>query len=189
MWVTCVCNDLYKDSLHLKGNSIEGEFQFHTAFLLLCCPASSLRSQGILHSFSGTETDRIWPYINSLLITKMHTQPSDAFQTHFSEWRDHRETSRSRQRKWGDVSTRWPQLSVSSLILKFDKGTDPNCSRPTRLCFSHLFCHMNGCVQSFIDCVDFCIITVTCSDPSIKTKDFCVTFTRTLSSNFILFLS
>ncbi|XP_033477718.1 adenylate kinase 4, mitochondrial isoform X1 [Epinephelus lanceolatus] len=39
------------------------------------------KSQGILHSFSGTETDRIWPYINSLLITKMDTQPSDAFQT------------------------------------------------------------------------------------------------------------
>ncbi|XP_036971254.1 adenylate kinase 4, mitochondrial isoform X1 [Acanthopagrus latus] len=39
------------------------------------------KSQGILHSFSGTETDRIWPYINSLLNTKMHTQPSDAFQT------------------------------------------------------------------------------------------------------------
>ncbi|XP_076583225.1 adenylate kinase 4, mitochondrial [Chaetodon auriga] len=39
------------------------------------------KSQGILHSFSGTETDRIWPYINSLLSTKMDTQPSDAFQT------------------------------------------------------------------------------------------------------------
>ncbi|KAL7396641.1 hypothetical protein ABVT39_009202 [Epinephelus coioides] len=39
------------------------------------------KSQGILHSFSGTETDRIWPYINSLLTTKMDTQPSDAFQT------------------------------------------------------------------------------------------------------------
>ncbi|KAK2835246.1 hypothetical protein Q5P01_015730 [Channa striata] len=39
------------------------------------------KSQGILHSFSGTETDRIWPYINSLLSTKMHTQPFDARQS------------------------------------------------------------------------------------------------------------
>ncbi|XP_034035454.1 adenylate kinase 4, mitochondrial-like [Thalassophryne amazonica] len=39
------------------------------------------KSQGILHSFSGTETDRIWPYINSLLNSKMHTQPSDAAQS------------------------------------------------------------------------------------------------------------
>ncbi|KAM9383811.1 adenylate kinase 4, mitochondrial isoform 1-T2 [Pholidichthys leucotaenia] len=39
------------------------------------------KSQGILHSFSGTETDRIWPYINSLLRTKMDIQPSDARQT------------------------------------------------------------------------------------------------------------
>ncbi|CAG11594.1 unnamed protein product, partial [Tetraodon nigroviridis] len=30
------------------------------------------KSQGILHSFSGTDTDRIWPYISSLLVTKMH---------------------------------------------------------------------------------------------------------------------
>ena len=29
------------------------------------------RSKGILHTFSGTETDRIWPYINSLLSTKI----------------------------------------------------------------------------------------------------------------------
>ncbi|XP_072245207.1 adenylate kinase 4, mitochondrial [Leuresthes tenuis] len=39
------------------------------------------KSQGILHSFSGTETDRIWPYINSLLSNKMHTLPLDAHQT------------------------------------------------------------------------------------------------------------
>ncbi|KAI4829393.1 hypothetical protein CesoFtcFv8_004870 [Champsocephalus esox] len=39
------------------------------------------KSQGILHAVSGTETDRIWPYINSLLSAKMHMQPSDAFQT------------------------------------------------------------------------------------------------------------
>uniref|UniRef100_A0A1A7YUS6 GTP:AMP phosphotransferase AK3, mitochondrial n=1 Tax=Iconisemion striatum TaxID=60296 RepID=A0A1A7YUS6_9TELE len=39
------------------------------------------KSQGILHSFSGTDTDKIWPYINSLLSTKMHTQPSEAHQT------------------------------------------------------------------------------------------------------------
>ncbi|XP_075944443.1 adenylate kinase 4, mitochondrial isoform X2 [Anarhichas minor] len=39
------------------------------------------KSQGILHSFSGTDTDRIWPYINSLLSTKMHTQSSNSFQT------------------------------------------------------------------------------------------------------------
>lgn len=31
------------------------------------------KSQGVLHSFSGTETDRIWPYINSLLTAKMQT--------------------------------------------------------------------------------------------------------------------
>ncbi|XP_068599293.1 adenylate kinase 4, mitochondrial [Brachionichthys hirsutus] len=36
---------------------------------------------GILHSFSGTETDRIWPYINSLLSAKMHIQPTVAFQS------------------------------------------------------------------------------------------------------------
>ncbi|KAM9797319.1 adenylate kinase 4, mitochondrial [Syngnathus typhle] len=39
------------------------------------------KSQGILHSFSGTETDRIWPYINSLLGTKMHIQPLDERQS------------------------------------------------------------------------------------------------------------
>ncbi|XP_017276051.1 adenylate kinase 4, mitochondrial [Kryptolebias marmoratus] len=39
------------------------------------------KSQGILHSFSGTETDKIWPYINSLLSTKMHIQPSHNRQT------------------------------------------------------------------------------------------------------------
>ncbi|XP_028260409.1 adenylate kinase 4, mitochondrial [Parambassis ranga] len=39
------------------------------------------KSQGILHSFSGTETDRIWPYINSLLTNKMHNQPSDTRQS------------------------------------------------------------------------------------------------------------
>ncbi|XP_061884250.1 adenylate kinase 4, mitochondrial isoform X1 [Entelurus aequoreus] len=38
------------------------------------------KSQGILHSFSGTETDRIWPYINSLL-SKMHTKPLHACQS------------------------------------------------------------------------------------------------------------
>ncbi|XP_053710842.1 adenylate kinase 4, mitochondrial isoform X1 [Synchiropus splendidus] len=38
------------------------------------------KSQGILHSFSGTETDRIWPYINSLLSSKMQAQPSDVCQ-------------------------------------------------------------------------------------------------------------
>ncbi|XP_028300367.1 adenylate kinase 4, mitochondrial [Gouania willdenowi] len=39
------------------------------------------KSQGILHTFSGTDTDSIWPYINSLLSTKLHMQPADAFQT------------------------------------------------------------------------------------------------------------
>ncbi|KAG9351035.1 hypothetical protein JZ751_024925 [Albula glossodonta] len=29
------------------------------------------KKQGILHSFSGTETDKIWPYISSLLSTKV----------------------------------------------------------------------------------------------------------------------
>lgn len=29
------------------------------------------REKGILHSFSGTETDKIWPYINSLLSAKI----------------------------------------------------------------------------------------------------------------------
>ncbi|KPP76196.1 adenylate kinase 4, mitochondrial-like [Scleropages formosus] len=29
------------------------------------------RAKGILHSFSGTETDKIWPYISSLLGTKI----------------------------------------------------------------------------------------------------------------------
>ncbi|KAM3620506.1 uncharacterized protein V6R79_024631 [Siganus canaliculatus] len=38
------------------------------------------KSQGILHSFSGTETDRIWPYINSLLSAKMDPPPPDAVQ-------------------------------------------------------------------------------------------------------------
>ncbi|XP_029355701.1 adenylate kinase 4, mitochondrial isoform X2 [Echeneis naucrates] len=39
------------------------------------------KSQGVLHSFSGTDTDKIWPYINSLLSTKMQMQPSEAHQT------------------------------------------------------------------------------------------------------------
>ncbi|CAG5863395.1 adenylate kinase 4, mitochondrial isoform 1-T2 [Menidia menidia] len=39
------------------------------------------KSLGILHSFSGTETDRIWPYINSLLSNKMHTLAQDAHQS------------------------------------------------------------------------------------------------------------
>ncbi|CDQ93444.1 unnamed protein product [Oncorhynchus mykiss] len=33
------------------------------------------KSKGILHTFSGTETDRIWPYINSLLSTKIPSRP------------------------------------------------------------------------------------------------------------------
>lgn len=33
------------------------------------------RSKGILHTFSGTETDKIWPYINSLLSTKIPSRP------------------------------------------------------------------------------------------------------------------
>lgn len=61
-------------------------FNQKTLFVLLCL----LRSQGILHSFSGTDTDRIWPYINSLLITKIHTPPSDDVQTqtHWHLWRE-----------------------------------------------------------------------------------------------------
>uniref|UniRef100_A0A8C7ZEY1 GTP:AMP phosphotransferase AK3, mitochondrial n=2 Tax=Oryzias sinensis TaxID=183150 RepID=A0A8C7ZEY1_9TELE len=39
------------------------------------------KTQGILHSFSGTETNKIWPYINSLLSTKLNRQLSDAHQT------------------------------------------------------------------------------------------------------------
>ncbi|KAM3876558.1 adenylate kinase 4, mitochondrial [Diretmus argenteus] len=39
------------------------------------------KSQGILHAFSGTETDRIWPYISSLLSSKMHTQPPNSCHT------------------------------------------------------------------------------------------------------------
>lgn len=123
------------------------------SFVLICSLDSSLRSQGILHSFSGTETDRIWPYINSLLSTKMHIQPSNVFQTqtpwHSSEWKDQRETSRSRQKKWGDVSTCWPQLWASSLITKFrvmDKDTDQKSRfSPTCLWFSHLLVQMNAC--------------------------------------------
>ncbi|KAM6962716.1 adenylate kinase 4, mitochondrial [Aplochiton taeniatus] len=37
------------------------------------------KAKGILHSFSGTDTDRIWPYISSLL-SKIHTQQTDACQ-------------------------------------------------------------------------------------------------------------
>uniref|UniRef100_A0A3B4B1D6 Adenylate kinase active site lid domain-containing protein n=1 Tax=Periophthalmus magnuspinnatus TaxID=409849 RepID=A0A3B4B1D6_9GOBI len=36
------------------------------------------KSQGILHSFSGTDTDRIWPYMNSILSAKLpglHSEP------------------------------------------------------------------------------------------------------------------
>lgn len=39
------------------------------------------KSQGILHSFSGTDTDRIWPYINSMLSTKLPGPPSESQQT------------------------------------------------------------------------------------------------------------
>lgn len=39
------------------------------------------KAQGILHSFSGTDTDRIWPYINSILSTKLPAQPSESHQT------------------------------------------------------------------------------------------------------------
>uniref|UniRef100_A0A672Z517 GTP:AMP phosphotransferase AK3, mitochondrial n=1 Tax=Sphaeramia orbicularis TaxID=375764 RepID=A0A672Z517_9TELE len=39
------------------------------------------KSLGILHSFSGTDTDRIWPYINTVLTNKMDTPHSDARQT------------------------------------------------------------------------------------------------------------
>ncbi|CAL8270454.1 unnamed protein product [Arctogadus glacialis] len=42
-------------------------------------PLGSL-SQGILYQFSGTDTDRIWPYISSLLSTKISTQPLDTCQ-------------------------------------------------------------------------------------------------------------
>ncbi|KAK3556760.1 hypothetical protein QTP70_016694 [Hemibagrus guttatus] len=36
------------------------------------------RAKGILHMFSDTETDRIWPYISSLLSTKIPTDLGDA---------------------------------------------------------------------------------------------------------------
>lgn len=39
------------------------------------------KAQGILHSFSGTDTDRIWPFINTLLSTKLPTQPSESYQS------------------------------------------------------------------------------------------------------------
>ncbi|CAN9500885.1 unnamed protein product [Ophioblennius macclurei] len=39
------------------------------------------KSQGVLYSFSGTDTDRIWPYINTLLSTKLDMEPSDTCQT------------------------------------------------------------------------------------------------------------
>lgn len=39
------------------------------------------KSQGILHSFSGTDTDRIWPYINSVLSTKLAARPTEKQQT------------------------------------------------------------------------------------------------------------
>lgn len=38
------------------------------------------KSLGILHQFSGTDTNRIWPHINSLLSTKIHTPPLTACQ-------------------------------------------------------------------------------------------------------------
>ncbi|XP_059922324.1 adenylate kinase 4, mitochondrial isoform X5 [Gadus macrocephalus] len=38
------------------------------------------KSKGILYQFSGTDTDRIWPYISSLLSTKIPTQPLDTCQ-------------------------------------------------------------------------------------------------------------
>ncbi|KAJ0065503.1 hypothetical protein NL108_012783 [Boleophthalmus pectinirostris] len=36
------------------------------------------KSQGILHSFSGTDTDRIWPYMNSILSAKLPGQQSES---------------------------------------------------------------------------------------------------------------
>lgn len=41
------------------------------------------KEKGILHSFSGTETDKIWPYISSLLSTKIQTQQTDALRAPF----------------------------------------------------------------------------------------------------------
>lgn len=105
-----------------------------TYLLLICAPVSPLRSQGILHSFSGTDTDRIWPYINSLLSTKMQTQPLATCQTqtpwHYCERKDHRETSRGWQRKSDDVSTSWPRCQVPASSLT-DWDTNQICSLPT----------------------------------------------------------
>ncbi|KAK7888990.1 hypothetical protein WMY93_024550 [Mugilogobius chulae] len=39
------------------------------------------KSQGILHSFSGTDTDRIWPYMNSILSAKLPTPNSESHST------------------------------------------------------------------------------------------------------------
>ncbi|XP_072293957.1 adenylate kinase 4, mitochondrial [Eucyclogobius newberryi] len=36
------------------------------------------KSQDILHSFSGTDTDRIWPYMNSILSAKLLAQHSES---------------------------------------------------------------------------------------------------------------
>uniref|UniRef100_A0AAV2KXK3 Adenylate kinase active site lid domain-containing protein n=2 Tax=Knipowitschia caucasica TaxID=637954 RepID=A0AAV2KXK3_KNICA len=36
------------------------------------------KSQGILHAFSGTDTDRIWPYMNSILSAKLPAQQSES---------------------------------------------------------------------------------------------------------------
>ncbi|KAK0155191.1 Adenylate kinase 4, mitochondrial [Merluccius polli] len=38
------------------------------------------KSQGVLYQFSGTDTNRIWPYISSLLSTKIPTQHLDGCQ-------------------------------------------------------------------------------------------------------------
>lgn len=40
-------------------------------------PHLSSRSRGILHSFSGTETNKIWPYVYTLLSSKIPPVLSD----------------------------------------------------------------------------------------------------------------
>ena len=86
----CKISNVVSDS-YLKHHDLYSQnLLFH-----FCSSPSSSRSQGILHSFSGTETDRIWPYINSLLSNKIHTLPLDAHQTqtpwHSFKCKDHEE--------------------------------------------------------------------------------------------------
>lgn len=59
----------------------------NSPWMLYIHSISVCRAKGILHTFSDTDTDRIWPHISSLLSSKIPADRSDA-QRAWTNWRN-----------------------------------------------------------------------------------------------------